>query len=305
MKKFYTIAFSLFSVLFFAQQTISFESNEGFTVGNINGQGAWISTPTGGIPENVELQSISAETATHGNASLKIVKEPVYGTQSEPIIGGFYNLTNQLASSNFSVSFDIRMSQLNGSDFGFQGVNSLTEQYAARVDFEKTGIIKILNTVSGAQNLVSTSGSWSSNTWYRFKVVGTAMDIKYYLNGVLIYTGEAVPQFKIDQLRFVHNNALGTAYIDNIVIDTGLVMAVNDFKTDNSIIRLHPNPASDFITINSPHRVEQIEIYDVTGNKMHFEWNRDVINVKHFIPGTYYVKVKSGEKSSTEKFIKK
>jgi hypothetical protein len=274
-------------------------------VGNINGQGAWISTPTGGIPENVENQSISSETATHGNASLKIVKEPVYGTQSEPIIGGFYNLPNQLTSTDFSVSFDIRMSELNGSDFGFQGVNTVTEQCAARVDFEKTGVIKILNTVSGAQNLVSTSGSWSPNTWYRFKVVGTVTDIKYYLNGVLIYTGPAVPQFKMDQLRFVHNNALGIAYIDNIVIDTGLVMAVKDFKTDKSTITLHPNPASDFITINSPHTVEQIEIYDVTGNKIHFELNRDVINVKHFIPGVYYVKVKSREKSCTEKFIKK
>ena len=305
MKKFYTIAFLLFSTLFFAQQTISFESNEGFAVGNINGQGAWISTPTGGIPENVENQSISSETATHGNASLKIVKEPVYGTQSEPIIGGFYNLPNQLTSTDFSVSFDIRMSDLNGSDFGFQGVNTVTEQCAARVDFEKTGVIKILNTVSGAQNLVSTSGSWSPNTWYRFKVVGTATDIKYYLNEVLIYTGSAVPQFKMDQLRFVHNNAFGIAYIDNIVIDTGLVMAVKDFKTDKSTITLHPNPASDFITINSPYRVEQIEIYDVAGNKIHFELNRDVINVKHFIPGVYYVKIKSREKSSTEKFIKK
>ncbi|RTZ46525.1 hypothetical protein EJ377_20395 [Chryseobacterium arthrosphaerae] len=127
--------------------------------------------------------------SSHGSVSLKIVREPVYGTQSEPIIGGFYNLQDQLSSTGFSVSFDISISQLNGSDFGFQAVNSISEQCIARVDFEKTGVLKILNTISGAQNMVSTSGNWSSNNWYRFKAVGTAAGISYYLNGILIYTG--------------------------------------------------------------------------------------------------------------------
>ncbi|WP_241285731.1 T9SS type A sorting domain-containing protein [Chryseobacterium arthrosphaerae] len=305
MKKYYSIAFLLFSMLFFAQQTISFESDEGFTTGNINGQGAWISTPTGGMPQNVELQTISSEKSSHGSVSLKIVREPVYGTQSEPIIGGFYNLQYQLSSTGFSVSFDISISQLNGSDFGFQAVNSISDQCIARVDFEKTGVLKILNTISGVQNMVSTSGNWSSNNWYRFKAVGTAAGISYYLNGILIYTGSAVPQLTIDQLRFVHNNTSGTAYIDNILVDSGFLMAVKDAETGNKVITLYPNPVIDFIKVTTTDIIEKIEIYDAAGMKMDVRVNKGTVDVRSFVSGVYFMKIKLGKRIITEKFIKR
>ncbi|AYZ12266.1 T9SS C-terminal target domain-containing protein [Chryseobacterium arthrosphaerae] len=304
MKKYYSIAFLMFSMLFFAQQTISFESDEGFTTGNINGQGAWISTPTGGMPQNVELQTITSEKSSHGSVSLKIVREPVYGTQSEPIIGGFYNLQDQLSSTGFSVSFDISISQFNGSDFGFQAVNSISEQCIARVDFEKTGVLKILNTISGAQNMVSTSGNWSSNNWYRFKAVGTAAGISYYLNGILIYTGSAVPQLTIDQLRFVHNNTSGTAYIDNILVDSGFLMAVKDAETGNKVT-LYPNPVIDFIKVTTTDIIEKIEIYDAAGMKMDVRVNKGTVDVRNFVSGVYFMKIKSGKRIITEKFIKR
>lgn len=304
MKKYYSIAFLLFSVLFFAQQTISFESDEGFITGNINGQVAWISTPTGGMPQNVELQTISSEKSSHGSVSLKIVREPVYGTQSEPIIGGFYNLQDQLSSTGYSVSFDISISQLNGSDFGFQAVNSISGQCIARVDFEKTGVLKILNTISGVQNMVSTSGNWSSNNWYRFKAVGTAAGISYYLNGILIYTGPAVPQLTIDQLRFVHNNTSGTAYIDNILVDSGFLMAVKDAETGNKVT-LYPNPVIDFIKVTTTDIIEKIEIYDAAGMKMDVRVNKGTVDVRSFVSGVYFMKIKSGKRIITEKFIKR
>lgn len=304
MKKYYFIAFLLSSICILAQQTISFEPNEGFNTGDINGQTGWISTPTGGIPQNVTHQTVSMDKASDGSRSLKIVKENTYGTQSEPIIGGFYNLPAPLAPDNFSVSFDINMSQLNGSDFGFQGVNSLDDQSVVRLDFEKTGSVKILNIISGIQDLISLPSIWLPNTWYRLKVVGNATDVKYYLNDILIYTGTAVNSLNINQLRFVHNNSLGSAYIDHIKINNESgVMAVNDSKVNTKEISLYPNPAHDFININTATKVKSIELYDETGKLIKTETNSNKIEVKGLSAGIYSVNIKTEGRNFTEKVI--
>ncbi|MEF9478101.1 hypothetical protein OWR28_10730 [Chryseobacterium sp. 1B4] len=69
MKKYYSIAFLISSVCIFAQQSISFESTEGFSTGDINGQAGWISTPTGGVPQNVTHQTVSLDKASDGSSS--------------------------------------------------------------------------------------------------------------------------------------------------------------------------------------------------------------------------------------------
>ena len=305
MKKYYSIAFCLFSTLFIAQQAISFEENEGFVTGDIHGQGAWISTPTGGTPANVTHQTICIDAATEGNNSLKIVKESMFGTQPEPIIGGFYNLTEPLIPANFSVSFDINMSQLNGSVFGFQGVNNVDESFVVRVDFDNTGGIKVLNKVSDVPALVSTVGAWSPNTWYRFKVLGTAMEVKYYLNDALIYTSAVADSLTMDQLRFVHNNALGIAYIDNIKVNGELVMSVKESNSEVKAWKIYPNPTTDFIKISTPNRIKNIEVYDLAGKRMDAKWNGDQIDVGNLPAGEYLLSVKTEGKDFTERFIKK
>lgn len=304
MKKYYSVAILLSSICILAQQTISFEPNEGFNTGDINGQAGWISTPTGGIPQNVTHQTISMDKASDGSRSLKIVKENTYGTQSDPIIGGFYNLPAPLASNNFSVSFDINISQFNGSDFGFQGVNSLDDHSVVRLDFEKTGSVKILNTVSGIQDLISLPSIWIPNTWFRLKIVGSTTDVRYYLNNVLIYTGTASNSLNIDQLRFVHNNSLGSAYIDHIKINSELgVMAVYDSKVNTKEIAVYPNPAHDFISINGATKVKSIDLYDETGKLIKTEINNNKIEVKGLSAGIYSVNVKTEGGNFTEKVI--
>ncbi|AZA83847.1 hypothetical protein C1637_13560 [Chryseobacterium lactis] len=305
MKKFYLIAFSLLSVYSMAQEAISFENDEGFTMGDINGQGAWISTPTGGIPANVTHQVISADYSTAGSNSLKIVKEPTYGTQSDPIIGGFYNLSNPLSYTNFSVSFDINISQLDGSVFGFQGMDSVGEQFVARVDFDNTGEIKVLNTVSGVQTLVAIPAIWSPNIWYRLKVVGTATEVRYYLNDLLIYTGTTTIPINIDQLRFVHNNASGVAFIDNIKVNGELVLAVKEGKSKNKILQVYPNPASDILNIVATSEIKHVSVTDISGKMINVRLEGNKIDVKSLPTGNYILNVETKEGKSAQRFIKK
>ncbi|MDM1554795.1 T9SS type A sorting domain-containing protein [Chryseobacterium indologenes] len=305
MKKIYSIACCLLAVLCFAQQIVSFEDSEGFITGNIHGQGAWISTPTGGNPENITQQTISTDIATNGSSALKIVRESMYGVQSEPIIGGFYNLEIPLTCANFSVSFDINMSQLNGSVFGFQGVDNMNEQTIVRVDFDNTGIINVLNKEINIQNMVSTSGLWLPNEWYRFKVVGTAMEIRYYLNDILIFTESALNSLTMDQLRFVHNNGQGVAYFDNIKINEELALSVKETKTNSPILTLYPNPVTDIIKINTPNRIQHVKVYDFTGKRMNILLDGDQIDVKNLSAGTYLLNIETEGRNFTEKFIKK
>ncbi|PXW18150.1 MULTISPECIES: T9SS type A sorting domain-containing protein [unclassified Chryseobacterium] len=305
MKKYYQIAFLLSSLCVFAQQTISFEPIEGFSVGDINGQAGWISTPTGGVPENVTHQTINSDKASDGNRSLRIVKENTYGTQNDPVIGGFYNLSTPLAYNNFSVSFDINMSQLNGSDFGFQGVNNTDDEFVVRLDFGKTGWIKVLDMLSGIQNLISTPSAWLPNTWYRLKVVGSATDVRYYLNNILIYTGSAANSLNINQLRFVHNNSLGSAYVDNIKINSEAALSVKDAVKNDIKLSIYPNPATDIVKITTPNKIKHVEVYDMSGKRVDATFNGDQVNVSRLAAGAYLLNVETEGRNFTEKFIKK
>lgn len=305
MRKIYPIACCLLSAFSFAQQIISFENSDGFHTGNIHGQGTWISTPTGDMPPNVLKQTISTDNATDGINSLKIVKENTYGTQSIPIIGAFHNLPVMLSHTGFTVSFDINMSQHNGSVFSFQGVSSTDEKYIFRLDFDNTGSINVLKTISGMLVMQPASGTWTPNLWYRITVVGTATDIKYYLNGILVYAGTPAESMDINQLRFVHDNAAGTAYIDHIKVYSEALLSAADSTLNRNVIMVYPNPASDFITISSPDKIKSMEIYDVTGKKVQARLENDKIDVRNLPAGNYLISIKTENGNFSEKFIKK
>lgn len=304
MKKIYSTAFCLFSVFYFTQLRTSFEDFEGFYTGSIHAQGPWISTPTGDEPPNILNQTICIDDATDGYNSLRIVKENTYGTQSVPIIGAFNNVQIQLPSTGFSVSFDITMSQLNGSVFGFQGMNNAEDKFVIRVDFENTGSVKILDQSSGS-GMITASGSWQPNIWYRFKVVGTLSDIKYYLDNTLIYTGAAAQPANIDQLRFVHNNEEGYAYIDNIRINNETALSVKDITDTKKRIMIYPNPATDFIRLSGSHPVKAVKIYNMEGKEIQIKLNKDMLDIKSLPEGLYLLNIITDEGNFTEKFTKK
>lgn len=304
MKKIYSTAFCLFSVFYFTQLRTSFEDFEGFYTGSIHAQGPWISTPTGDEPPNILNQTICIDDATDGYNSLRIVKENTYGTQSVPIIGAFNNVQIQLPSTGFSVSFDITMSQLNGSVFGFQGMNNAEDKFVIRVDFENTGSVKILDQSSGS-GMITASGSWQPNIWYRFKVVGTLSDIKYYLDNTLIYTAAAAQPANIDQLRFVHNNEEGYAYIDNIRINNETALSVKDITDTKKRIMIYPNPATDFIRLSGSHPVKAVKIYNIEGKEIQIKLNKDMLDIKSLPEGLYLLNIITDEGNFTEKFTKK
>src|SRR5690554_4639540 len=96
-------AFVALSMSANAQETISFEASEGYSLGDINGQNGWTVT---GISEGVysTTQVVSNEQSSDGTSSFKIAATPEAGGQSSHNVGGFYNF-EPIAFN--SISYDI------------------------------------------------------------------------------------------------------------------------------------------------------------------------------------------------------
>lgn len=307
MKKLYIFAISLISISSFAQQTISFESSEGYTAGNINGQQGWVTTNNGAVPPvYLTSQLVSAEIASQGSNSFKITTDLPYGPQQSPVMGGFYTFTTPLTYNSFTQSFDVRLTQKtsSSSDFVFRTVSTTgAGGIVTYIDFSYDG--KILIATAGSNNLVDTNQTWNANTWYRVKIVSTAAGIQYYVNDVLIYTGQPFSNNNINRMDFVHDNYGGSAYIDNIKINNEASLSTRDTVKNDVKLSIYPNPATEVIKITTPGKIKHVEVYDMSGKKVDVTLTGDQVNVKNLSSGAYLLNVETEGRNFTEKFIKK
>ncbi len=70
-----------------------------------------------------------------------------------------------------------------------------------------------------------------------------------------------------------------------------------------SRINVYPNPARDFITIESFQKIDKVEIFAVSGNKLS-TFNTQKIDVSNLEKGIYILKIYLSEKVYTSKFLK-
>lgn len=86
---------------------------------------------------------------------------------------------------------------------------------------------------------------------------------------------------------------------------TNSPLALN--KLDPEQIKIHPNPCTSFLFINTSEVViNQITIYNIYGQSVKtIDTNFEKINISELSSGLYFVKVHSGYSISTQKVIKK
>ncbi|SIQ02166.1 Por secretion system C-terminal sorting domain-containing protein [Chryseobacterium sp. RU37D] len=99
-------------------------------------------------------------------------------------------------------------------------------------------------------------------------------------------------------------NSSGAILLDDISVTTAtLATAETSASRDMAI---YPNPATDYITVQSKQKIAGAEIFDVSGRKVLLSDKADRINVSSLLKGTYILNVKNADgTSSTHKFIKK
>lgn len=125
----------------------------------------------------------------------------------------------------------------------------------------------------------------------------------YLTNGTLNGTRKIL-DFKFVSDIFVDS---AVAYIFNgydiyrypTYIPTDIQSTVNDDE-----ISIYPNPASDFIKIDSPANFT-VEIYNLTGQKLLTIQDQSIINLDKYQPGVYFVNIEVGKETITRKLIKR
>ncbi|MFC6267395.1 LamG-like jellyroll fold domain-containing protein [Frigoriflavimonas asaccharolytica] len=104
----------------------------------------------------------------------------------------------------------------------------------------------------------------------------------------------------VDDLK-IYNYALTQAQVTALFTNATLATTENTIKTKD--ISIYPNPAKDFVNIQSENKVQTVEIYNMAGQKV-LETREMKINTSNLKPGVYMVKIKDVDNQiSSQKLI--
>ena len=232
-------------------QVISFETSEGFTAGTINGQNQWSVTPfeDGTFVEN---QVITADAFSDGSQSLKIAKEPSVSGQVNAVIGGFYTYAEPISTENATFSADIYINEQGNSSLSlvFALVDLAANKFRTYINFAYGGVAEVLvkGSTPGMITVASTGFQWSPMTWYNVKIQTIGDTVQFSVDGVQIFEGELPSAGPVSQVRFIHDNYNGFAYIDNFRTNAE-ELSTNDF-TITSLKHFY-NQQNQTLSLNS------------------------------------------------------
>lgn len=112
-------------------------------------------------------------------------------------------------------------------------------------------------------------------------------------------------QWKVSPFNDSVDNA-GFVYVDNILITQNSVLSNNEFSVSN--FSMYPNPANEVLNFNAKSNIQNIEVYNLMGQKVlanAFDDNQVSLNVSQLNSGVYVVKAIIDGVESSAKFIKK
>ncbi|WP_083206681.1 T9SS type A sorting domain-containing protein [Chryseobacterium sp. CBo1] len=303
MKTLFTLmAFMSFGAFYFKAQVqkISFESSEGYAVGNLAGQQGWVAW--GGLP--VGNAQVVSTLPTDGTRSFSMISN---GLILEPC-GVEKNITSFVTSGDVEISFDYNFGGLNSSSYEIAIYNNaLVSDYTAsfQIDYQ-TGMLKY-RTATGLAN----GPLLTANTWNNLKIIIKQSDntLQYFSNGNQIYSGALGTNKNVQAIDFVYDD-FGTGFrVDNIQINNLAALSTDEVGKKNSI-KIYPNPATERLNIQTDEKINSITIFDAKGSLIKNIQesgisNGRAINVSEFAAGVYLIKVKTKTSEFTKKFIKK
>ena len=178
--------------------------------------------------------------------------------------------------------FDTNIVVTNLSIQGMNGVDSITTQ---------SGTLQMVSTA------LPVSASDKTVTWTVVNPVGNAI-ASIDSNGLLTALTNGV--------AFVvatSNDGLGVTAMDTIII-TNQATSLKKIES-SSKLSVYPNPAIDIITIDLDVKMEQFQIFSITGKLMIAESTQgNSINIESLTPGIYFLRVTADSKITTSRFIK-
>lgn len=77
-------------------------------------------------------------------------------------------------------------------------------------------------------------------------------------------------------------------------------------NTDYNLLKVYPNPTTDFIYIDSNKKIEEVVVYNVSGQMLEMSYeNMDTLDFSNYSSGIYFIKVKTDHEEKIFKVIRK
>lgn len=294
-----------------AQETISFESSEGFALGDINGQNGWSAT---NLPEDPDNPTFTINDGMFSDGSYSFYSEGTnlqYTSGGQIALLGIYSPTDiEFTSEEFEISVDFYFTEPttagNGSDVHFLAQSNAEQFLTSRVVFSFDNNVYLLN---GGQSYEEV-GTFEFETWYTLRIVYDFVEaeIDYYLNDVLLFEGDVwTDATTVDQLVFLFDNYESGYYVDNIVLNDGPASTENFDKLG---LNVFPNPVNDIVNITSPEaNIEAITITDLNGRTVKsFNFTNvaeTTVDASDLSSGIYLLNITANGTVATQKIVKK
>ncbi len=310
MKKIVSLLLITHTVLW-SQNEVSFETSEGYGLGNINAQENWATTSYN-FGEHIANQVVTDELSYEGSNSLKLQKEPALGPESFPLIGTYYQMENPVTFESFSTYLYLEPWTVNesSSDYLVGFVNNSQGVFLTYVRFHNDGNIYVnaKNPTTNQIYVAPTQGTWSGGGWVKLTLIKQGDNIQIYWNGDNIFTGLPARDIQFDEVRFVHTNKIGTAYVDAMNINNAS-LKVNEVNKPKFSFALTPNPVKKTLRIKMDSQFNsdktEMKIISQNGKVIYSGKFNSSVNVENYALGVYYVVLNyENNYSKSLKFIK-
>lgn len=256
----------------------------------------------------------------------------------EGLSSGIYNIKYADLDGNNEITDQVTKSTYTGQNFGYYSLQNQTAlnretvstdwdlvftkyitMLAPNTPYAVTGVlananVKVaqINNVPDVNNIPYTSQTYSNyiNTigydWKTFNMT----TFQYEIEDSLVY-------FVEDQVGDIYKvifTGFGGSSNGNYIFSKEFVgtVGINEDVKNNIILNAYPNPATDVvnITFNAQSNSTQLSIVDLTGKQVVNEQinvgeglNQHQISVSNLTKGIYFLKLVSGNHSSTQKLI--
>lgn len=209
-----------------------------------------------------------------------------------------------------------------GGDGGIVGVryNSQTKLMTG-LAYLNTGLSSAFYTITGisattypANTWVTVGFSYNKTTGEITYTIGDEAPLTLAVDGADTVAGLDPEEFDIYSSPYRATatspvNAGPTTFgIDNYAVVAANNATLATTETDskkNSLIAIGPNPTADYLNILTGLKINNLEIYDMSGKRVSSQLEGNKVDVKHLNPGSYIVTFETKDGKTTEKFIKK
>ncbi|WP_345208208.1 T9SS type A sorting domain-containing protein [Chryseobacterium ginsengisoli] len=283
-----------------AQMNYGFESAQGFNVGAIAGQNGWGGTAA------VYIGAVTAEQANPGTQSLKITGNNGTNHASAGAISPTVTVNGPIVTVVFNAYFTTSTPAGDECDFFFSPQSPAQSTINARLRFDYQNNIQVIDMDPSTLQLayIDTGTNFTRNAWntYKIQLDFTNNIATYYQNGTLIYTGQVAGGTLVGNLAITSDNYNSAAYFDGIQVVSG-VLGTSDVKKIS--YKMYPNPTSDFVVIETKDKINSIEIYDFSGNKINASFVENKVDLRTLPIGVYLLKINTPKGQVIDRIVKK